>query len=66
MPADELSLIVGIVKHIRANRGACCEDIAAAVNRPFSVISAYLTMLESDGLICTDLLGRCSINVRIV
>ena len=65
MPADELSLIVRIVKHIRANRGACCEDIAAAVNRPFSVISAYLTMLESDGLICTDLLGRCSINVRI-
>ena len=65
MPADELSLIIKIVKYIRANRGVCREDIAAAVNRPFSVISAYLTMLESDGLICTDLLGRCSINVRI-
>lgn len=66
MRAEDVELILDIVKHIRANRGICCEELSVAVGRPFSTVSAFLTILESDGLICTDLLGRCSINVRIV
>lgn len=65
MPAEDVGFMLEIVKHIRSNRGACCEDLATALNLPFSKVSAYLTMLESDGFICSDLLGRYSINVRM-
>lgn len=66
MAPEEIEFMVKIVRLVRSERGVCCEEIAAALKQSFSTVSAYLTMLESDGFICTDLLGRCSINVRIV
>lgn len=66
MSPEDVDVMTRIVKHIRTNRGVCCEDIAGALGLAFGTVSSYLTILESDGLICSDLLGRCSINVRIV
>lgn len=63
---DETGLILKTVMYIRSHRGVCCEEIAGALGQSYSTVSAYLTMLEGDGLICSDLLGRYSINVRIV
>ncbi len=65
LPPEDVDCLLAIVKLVRLNRGICREELAGALGLPFSTAASYLTLLESDGLICTDLIGRCSINVRI-
>lgn len=66
MGGEDVENIIKIAQLIRLHRGVCGEEIAAAMNLPFSTVSSFLILLESDGFISVDLIGRCSINVKIV
>lgn len=65
LPPEDVECMLSIVRHVRRNRGIGRAELAGALGLPFSTVTSFLTLLESDALICTDLLGRCSINVRI-
>jgi hypothetical protein len=46
---------------IQAERGISAGDISARLQRPYPEVLAALGSLEADGVITTDLLGRCSL-----
>ena len=66
LPADELDDLLTIASIIRRRRGITLDEICPEACMPYGQVARYAGMLESDGLICTDLLQRCSINVKIV
>ena len=54
--------LIAIALHIRANRGVTTEEICRALELPYGETAAALSLLESDGFICIDLLQRCCID----
>ena len=64
--ADALTLsrLTDIALLIRKQRGIDTERICSALGLDWGSVSAALCLLESDGFIVTDLLGRCSINTN--
>lgn len=66
LPPEELEDLVAVAGAIRRNRGITLNELCAAVCLTYGQVARYAGMLETDGLICTDLLQRCSINVKIV
>lgn len=62
--ADPLTAerVVAIARFIRARTGVTSEDICRELDMEFGDVSAALCLLESDGFIRTDLLGRCCID----
>ncbi len=46
---------------IQAERGISAQELSARLQRPYPEILAALGSLEADGIITTDLLGRCSL-----
>ena len=58
--------LVAVAGAIRRNRGITLNELCAEVCLTYGQVARYAGMLETDGLICTDLLQRCSINVKIV
>ena len=56
--------LVRIALLIRSQRGIDTEAICQALGIDWGSVSAALCLLESDGYIVTDLLGRCSINTK--
>lgn len=63
---EELSDILTVVGIIRKRRGITLDEICPLACLPYGAVAKYAGMLESDGIISTDLLQRCSINVKIV
>jgi DNA processing protein len=66
LPAEELEDLLTVAGIIRRRRGITLDEICPEACMPYGQVARYAGMLESDGLICTDLLQRCSINVKIV
>ena len=66
LPAEELDDLLTVAGIIRRRRGITLDEICPEACMPYGQVARYVGMLESDGLICTDLLQRCSINVKIV
>ncbi len=62
----ELSDMLSVAGIIRRCRGITLDEICPEACLPFGAVARYVGMLESDGMICIDLLQRCSINVKIV
>ena len=52
----------GIALCIRSHRGITPEDISRELSLPYGEVAASLSLLESDGFICMDLLQHCSID----
>lgn len=50
---------------IRENRGLTAEEIAGMLDMKFREVSRAVSLLEMDGFVTTDLLGRCAINAKI-
>lgn len=63
---EELHDMLAILSLIRKQRGITLDDISSTLGLPFGAVSRLTGMLESDGIICTDLLQRCAINLKIV
>ena len=51
-----------VAVYIKGHRGTTPEDICRELSLPYGETAAALSMLESDGFICMDLLQRCSID----
>lgn len=51
--------------HIKRNRGVTPEEIASALGIGYPEVLRSTGMLESEGIVETDLLQRCSINAKI-
>lgn len=66
LSSAEFNGIRSVAEFIRTNRGSTPEDISASTGLAYSEVMKYVGMLESDGIISTDLLQRCSINHKIV
>lgn len=62
--AAELGRICRIAEIIRSERGIDLEELCIRSGLPYNEVSRTATMLESDGFICLDLMGRCTINER--
>ena len=63
---EELSDMLAILSLVRKQRGITLDDISSTLRLSFGAVSRLIGMLESDGIICTDLLQRCAINLKIV
>ena len=63
---EELGDLLAVAAAIRRNRGITLNELCVAACLTYGQVARYAGMLESDGLICTDLLQRCTINVKIV
>lgn len=61
---EKVADILKIYEIIRRNRGASIEELAGITGMPYSRAAGLTGLLESDGFICTDLLQRCTINVK--
>lgn len=60
----KMDQVLAVATCVRAHRGIAIEDLAERLDFPFLEVSAVVSMLESDGYICTDLLRRCTLAVR--
>ena len=49
-----------LVRLVRENRGASREELAALAGWPLHEVLRHTTTLECDGVLTTDLLGRCT------
>lgn len=61
---DKVGRLARVVLHIRKNRGTTIEEIADSTGYSYKEVLEYAALLESDGIICTDLLQRCYIRVK--
>ncbi|MBR1407012.1 MAG: DNA-processing protein DprA [Bacteroidales bacterium] len=59
--ARQLSEMAGL---IRQNRGIALEEVARRTGIPWPEVAAGAGILESDGFICMDLLGNCTIKPK--
>lgn len=66
MPEEGFRNIRSVAEFIRRNRGSTSEEISAATGLSYQETVACIGMLESDGIISTDLLQRCSIINKIL
>lgn len=60
-----LELLQQTALHIRQNRGVTPDGLCLALNISYQEAALSTGMLESAGIIVTDLLQRCSINAKI-
>ena len=61
---DRISMMSRILLAIRNDKGITVEEVAAAVGLEYSTTAQIINLLETDGLIITDLLQRCFINLN--
>ena len=66
LPPEEMEDMLILAGIIRRNRGITLDGICTEACMPYGKVARYAGMLESDGLISTDLLQRCTINTKIV
>lgn len=65
LDGQQLKLMQQAAMHIKANRGVTPEGIGLALGISYQEAVICTGMLESAGIIVTDLLQRCSINAKI-
>jgi len=61
---DVLARMTKLLETIRENRGVTVEELAAKCGFPYKDTMETVSLFEADGLICLDILQRCSINVK--
>jgi len=61
---EELDAIRAFAGMIAGRRGIDLEELCYLSGKPYNEVARLAVMLESDGFICTDLTGRCTINAR--
>lgn len=65
LSAEDLCAVRRIVETIRKNRDIYLEDLAVALGLRYTRVCDLSVMLECDGFIRKDMLGRCSIHMKI-
>ena len=64
MSADRIGQMADILLSVRRCRGITIEDLAIETGLSYSRTAELARILETDGFISTDLLQRCTINIR--
>ena len=64
MSADRIGQMADILLSVRRCRGITIEEIAMETGLDYSRTAELVRILETDGFISTDLLQRCTINIR--
>ena len=64
MPEADIVLMNRMVQTIRTRRGITVEELAETVGTGYAKAFELTVILETDGIIVTDLLQRCSINPK--
>lgn len=64
LPDDRITVMSRILLAIRKERGITIDDIAVRLGMEYHKVAQMTGMLETDGVITTDLLQRCFINFR--
>ena len=66
IPAEDIELMSSILSEIKKNRGITVDELSDNLGTGFLKIMELTGMLEIDGVISTDLLRRCSINLKFM
>ena len=66
LPPEEVDDLLTVAGVIRRHRGITLDGICPEACMPYGKVARCAGILESDGIISTDLLQRCTINVKIV
>jgi len=61
-----LPKILTVITEIRKHRGVDLDELCRLSGLDFPEVNEITGLLESDGIICTDILRRCSINLKFV
>lgn len=64
LPKERLEGLLTVAEAIRKSRGITLDELCSTLGKPYPAISPLVLTLESDGLISTDLLGRCMVKVN--
>lgn len=62
---ETIGYMTAFIKAVRDERGITVEEVAVRLGTDYSKASNLAGMLETEGLICTDLLQRCFIVMDI-
>lgn len=62
----DLDNMVKVAMAIKSERGISADELCERLGMNYPELMRFVGQLESDGIICLDLLQRCSINVKIV
>ena len=63
LPQSKVDLLTRAILVIRKSRGITIEELAGRLKCDYAATVQATGLLESDGLICIDLLQRCCINI---
>ena len=61
---DKISRLSRIVLHIKKHRGITVEELALSLGIPYKEVLECTALLETDGIISSDLLQRCYIRLK--
>lgn len=62
--SPQLETLLSLSMLIKKRRGITAEDLSYETGLPYPQVLALTSLLETGGIISTDLLGNCTINVR--
>ena len=54
-----------ILEHVRRARGITIGELCDETGYGYSTVAGLVSMLEAEGLICVDILQRCTININL-
>jgi len=63
-PAEETEELVALALKVKASRGVTLEELCREMGWEYARTAVLAGILENDGIIETDLLQRCTINVK--
>jgi len=63
---DEADTLARVASAVRKSRGITAEGIAESLGCPYGSALTLVSVLESDGFLFMDVLGRCTIKDKIV
>lgn len=66
LPEATIALLCKLYGLILTSRGISPEEMARSTGIPYRDLSVLVQRLESDGFICSDVLGRCTINGKLL
>lgn len=61
---DELRMLLKIFNAVQSHRDISVSELAESLGIGYPAVSRAVCMLETEGLICTDVLQRCSTNIN--
>ncbi len=64
LPEEKSSALLRLALAVKKNRGACLDELCSLLEMPYPEVAGLAGILEGDGIICIDLMQRCTINAK--